>query len=172
MTGPLWVLVALGVMGAFDTLVFHEWIGKLPNDPRAVTELRLHAARDAVYATLFGSLAWFEPHGALVAAYAGLLAAEIAITLADFLVEDHTRRLPGGERVTHALMGIVFGTLLALLAPFAAAWSHDPTAFVRADHGLLSWALSLFAIGVAGSGVRDLLAASRLRSAATEEPRA
>ena len=171
MTLALGVLLVLGVMGAFDTLVFHEWIGRLPSDPRAVPELRLHAARDAVYAILFASLAWLEPHGALIAAYAVLFAAEIAITLSDFLVEDRTRRLPGGERVTHALMGIVYGTLLALLVPFAATWLHDPTAFVRVDYGLLSWALSLFAIGVAGSGVRDLLAATRLR-AATETPRA
>jgi hypothetical protein len=162
-TLPLGVLLALGVMGAFDTLVFHEWIGRLPSDPRARAELRLHAARDAVYAILFASLAWLEPHGPLVIAYALLFAVEIAITLADFLVEDRTRRLPGGERVTHALMGIVYGTLLALLAPFALSWLHDPTGFARTDHGLLSWALTLFAIGVAGSGVRDVLAANRRR---------
>ena len=163
MTVALDVLLLLGVMGAFDTLVFHEWIGRLPTDPRAVAELRLHATRDAVYAVLFASLAWLEPHGALVIGYALLFAVEIAITLSDFLVEDRTRRLPGGERVAHALMGIVYGTLLALLAPFAVSWLHEPTAFVRVDHGVLSWALSLFALGVAGSGVRDLFAANRLR---------
>ncbi len=163
MTAALGVLFVLGVMGAFDTLVFHEWIGRLPADPRAAAELRLHAARDAVYAVLFASLAWLEPHGALVVAYMLLFAVEIAITLSDFLVEDHTRRLPGGERVTHALMGIVYGALLALLVPYAASWLHDPTAFVRADYGVLSWALSLFALGVAGSGLRDVLAANRVR---------
>jgi hypothetical protein len=164
-TAPLGVLLLLGVMGAFDTLVFHEWIARLPADPRAVAELRLHAARDAVYAVLFASLAWLEPHGALVIAYALLFAVEIVITLSDFLVEDRTRKLPGGERVAHALMGIVYGTLLALLVPFAAAWLHEPTAFARADHGLLSWALTLFALGVAGSGLRDVLAATALRRA-------
>jgi len=163
MTAALGVLLLLGGMGAFDTLVFHEWIGRLPADPRARAELRLHAARDAVYAILFGSLAWLEPHGALVAVYALLFAVEIVITLSDFLVEDRTRTLPGGERVAHALMGIVYGTLLALLAPYAASWLHDPTAFVRVDHGILSWALSLFALGVAGSGLRDVVAASRAR---------
>ena len=165
MTAALGVLLLLGVMGAFDTLVFHEWIGRLPADPRAVPELRLHAARDAVYAVLFASLAWLEPHGALVVLYTVLFAVEIVITLSDFLVEDRTRKLPGGERVAHALMGIVYGTLLALLAPYAAAWLHDPTAFVRTDHGLVSWALSLFALGVAGSGLRDVLAARALQRA-------
>ena len=165
MTTALWVLLLLGAMGAFDTLVFHEWVGRLPADPRAVAELRLHAARDAVYAVLFATLAWLEPHGALVVVYALLFAVEIVITLSDFLVEDRTRTLPGGERVAHALMGIVYGTLLALVVPVAAAWLHDPTAFARADHGLLSWALSLFALGVAGSGVRDLLAARGLQHA-------
>jgi hypothetical protein len=157
-TVALSVLLLLGVMGAFDTLVFHEWVGRLPSDPRARTELRLHAARDAVYAVLFGSLAWFEPHGGFVLLYAALFLTEIVITLSDFLVEDRTRRLPAGERVTHALMGIVYGVLIALLIPFAATWLRDPAAFVHADYGLLSWALTAFAIGVAASGIRDLLA--------------
>jgi len=160
-TAALGVLLALGAMGAFDTLVFHEWIGRLPRGPRTRTELRLHAARDAVYAVLFATLAWLEPRGAFVVLYAMLFAVEIAITLGDFVVEDRTRRLPAGERVTHALMGIVYGALLVLLIPFAAAWVHEPSGFAHTGHGLLSWALSAFALGVAASGLRDALAAQR-----------
>lgn len=161
MTAALGVLLFLGAMGAFDTLVFHEWIGRLPRGPHTRTELRLHAARDAVYTVLFATLAWLEPRGAFVALYAVLFATEIVITLSDFVVEDRTRRLPAGERVTHALMGIVYGALLVLLFPFAIVWLHEATGFARADHGLLSWALTAFALGVAASGVRDVLAASR-----------
>jgi hypothetical protein len=159
-TPALVVLLILGAMGAFDTLVFHEWIGRLPSNPRAHRELRLHAARDAVYAFLFATLAWLEPRGAIVALYATLFLVEIVITLSDFVIEDHTRPLPAGERVTHALMGIVYGILLALLAPSFVTWYGAPTAFVPAGHGLLSWALTAFALGVAISGVRDVAAAS------------
>lgn len=160
MTPALVVLLILGAMGAFDTLVFHEWIGRLPSNARARRELALHAARDAVYAFLFATLAWLEPRGAIVTLYAALFFIEIVITLSDFVVEDQTRPLPAGERVTHALMGVVYGILLALLAPSFFTWYGAPTAFVPAAHGLLSWALTAFALGVAISGVRDVVAAS------------
>jgi hypothetical protein len=162
MIQALVVLLILGAMGAFDTIVFHELIGRLPRDPNARSELRLHAARDAIYAVLFASLAWLEPHGALVVAYVALFLAEIAITLSDFLVEDRTRRLPAGERVTHALMGITYGILLAFLAPTFFTWYSEPTAFVSVGYGMLSWALTLFAVGVAASGARDVIAAQQV----------
>src|SRR5580704_15204659 len=109
MIAALYLLLLLGAMGAFDTLVFHEYVGRLPSVPDARRELALHAARDAVYAALFASLAWLEPRGAFVLVFGALFALEIGITLSDFVVEDRTRPLPAGERVTHALMGIVYG---------------------------------------------------------------
>jgi len=159
MTRALVVLLVLGIMGAFDTLVFHEWKARLPIQPSSRVELALHAARDAVYSVLFGTLAWLEPRGAFVALFVVLFLVEIVITLSDFVVEDRTRRLPAGERITHALMGIVYGILLASLAPFFLVWFAEPAGLVHADHGLLSWVLSAFAVGVAASGVRDVVAA-------------
>ena len=55
--------------------------------------------------TLFATLAWFEPHGALVLVLGALLLSEIAITLSDFIVEDSSRALPAGERSMHAISG-------------------------------------------------------------------
>ena len=161
MTAVLSLFVALGIMGAFDTIVYHEWIARLPHDPKAKGELRLHAARDAVYAFLFASLAWFEPHGAAVLFYAALFATEIVITLSDFVTEDRIRRLPAGERITHALMGIVYGFILALFAPVAIGWFGLPAGFAPASYGLPSWALTVLAVGVAASGIRDAIASVR-----------
>ncbi|HVR46521.1 MAG TPA: hypothetical protein VMT95_07815 [Candidatus Binatia bacterium] len=162
MTVALCVLVALALMGAFDTIVYHEHVARLPHDPVARLELKLHASRDFVYAVLFATLAWLEPHGWAVLLLALLLAVEIAITLSDFIVEDRTRKLPAGERSMHALMGITYGVFLALLWPNAAAWLGAPAGFATTSYGWLSLVLSALAFGVGLSGIRDLAASFAL----------
>jgi len=159
-TIALVALTVLGVLGAFDTIVYHEAVLHLPSKPSARGELRLHAARDFVYALLFGSLAWLRLDGAFSILIAVLLAIEIAITLADFITEDRTRKLPAGERSMHAVMGIVYGVFLTLLAPTLYAWFRLPASIEPTSYGWLSIAMSALAAGVLASGVRDLLAST------------
>jgi hypothetical protein len=154
--------LVLGALGAFDTLYYHEWRLRLPATPTARQELRLHAVRDFAYAIVFASLAWTTWNGALIFPLAAILLFEIGVTLTDFLEEDKTRKLPAGERVMHALMGIVYGIFLALLYPHAAGWARLVSGFGSAEYGAISWILTLFAVGVLASGVRDLAASSRL----------
>ena len=113
MTTALTLLSVLGLLGAFDTLYYHEWKLRLPSRPHARQELALHASRDFVYALLFGTIAWLDWNGALAWLCGALLLAEIALTLADFIEEDRTRKLPPGERAGHAIWGWpeVFRTL-------------------------------------------------------------
>jgi len=157
----LLVLMALAIMGAADTFYYHEWKLRLPETPTARRELKLHAARDFAYAVVFGSLAWTTWNGALVWLLAAVLSFEIVITLTDFIEEDRTRKLPAGERVMHALIGIAYGGFLTLLFPHAVGWGRLASGFGAADYGALSWILTLFAAGVFASGVRDLVASSR-----------
>ena len=73
------------------------------------------------------------------------------------------------ERVTHALMGIVYGAMLAHLAPeLAASWSA-PTELARSTLELpttLRVTLGLMSAGVLVSGLRDLAAVAGHRRAA------
>jgi hypothetical protein len=162
MTTALALLVVQGFLGAFDTLWYHEFRQHLPRRPLASLELRLHAARDFAYAVLFGSLAWVAWHGWLAWLLAGLLAVEIVITLWDFIEEDLRRPLPPGERVMHTIMAIVYGAFLAYLIPILIAWSAEPSGFVFTPHGWISWLMSAMALGVFGSGIRDLAASFAL----------
>jgi hypothetical protein len=42
----LWLLAIQGVIGAFDTLYYHEWRARLPaHGLQSAPELKLHAAR-------------------------------------------------------------------------------------------------------------------------------
>jgi hypothetical protein len=159
------VLLAQGVMGGIDTLLNHELIVKLPRRVEARREIGLHVLREAVWAALFGGLAWFQWHGAAALAIVALLAAEILITACDEFVENRTRVLPQNERVLHLFLALNVGLLIAVLVPVLLAWSKQPTAVVAQGHGVLSWLITPFAVAAAGWSLRDLLAWRRLRRA-------
>lgn len=165
MSTALWLLALLGVVGAFDTLYFHEWRGQLVARPDMRPELRLHVARDAIYVIVFATLPLVAWHGWFTAALALLLLAEIVITLADFVTEDRVRTAIGGvfpgERITHAIMGIIYGAMLAYLTPTLWQWVQEPTGITGATHPVpptLTWGLVLMAAGILLHGLRDLYA--------------
>jgi hypothetical protein len=168
----LYLLGLQGLIGAFDTLYYHEWKAQLPaRGRRAAPELTLHAARDFFYGVLFGTLPWFAWKGTWTAVVMGVITAEIILTLWDFVVERTVRRELGdvyaGERVTHAVMGILYGAMLASLVPTLIAWWNSPTHLALEPAPIPPWGrvvLTLMALGVVGSGLRDLYATSGLPS--------
>lgn len=174
MSPALDLLALLGVLGAIDTVYYHECRGRLPVQHGGIdTELKLHAGRDAVYVVVFGTLPWLEWHGALAGVLGLLLMIEIAVTMTDFVVEDRVRiplgGLGAGERVLHALMAIVYGAMLAFLVPTLATWSEHPTTLAASTASAptaLRIGLTVMAAGIAVSGLRDLLAANGVAWAA------
>jgi hypothetical protein len=97
------------------------------------------------------------------------LATEIVITMTDFVVEKRVRKPLGdvyaGERVTHAIMAIVYGAMLANLLPVLASWWSRPS---RIEFASVEWTgirvvLSLMAVGVFAAGLRDMYAACGFR---------
>lgn len=152
------------VLGAWDTLWYHEYRAKLT--AKTVTtrpELRLHVARDVIYTGLYGLLAFLRPEGLVVSLVIVALIAEMVLTLSDFVVEDRDRPAIGGmaagERVLHSLMAIVYGAMLSKLVPELLDAASDPTGLTR--HGAPTWlsiAALVTAAGIAVSGVRDALA--------------
>ncbi len=174
----LCLLAIQGVIGAFDTLYFHEWRARLPSGGLSTRpELRLHALRSLIYAIIFGSLPWLAWQGMWTLVLAALLIAEIVITLADFVVEDRVRKHLGGvypgERVTHAIMGIIYGCMLAYLVPVMWRWWLESTALTVSPAPVvqaLRLTLTLMACGVLLSGLRDLYATMGLPRRRTSPP--
>jgi hypothetical protein len=166
----LWMLAIQGVIGAFDTVYYHEWRARLPARGRSVAgELKLHAARDFLYAVLFASLPFYAWRGTWLLVLAAIIVAEIVLTLTDFVVEVAVRKPFGdvypGERVTHAIMGILYGGMVAKLIPVMIGWWSQPTALAWDPPqvpALLQWSLVVMAVGVFLSGVRDLYASFEL----------
>jgi uncharacterized protein (TIGR01777 family) len=171
MTDMLWITIFLQVaMGGFDTLYHHELTERLAWRPSQVGELRLHGIRNLAYAIMFTALGWSEPHGAAALALILLMIGELIVTLWDFVEEDRTRRLPATERAIHTLLTLNYGVVLAMLVPLLARWAALPTAITPTYHGLWSWLCGIAAIGVIGSGLRDLAAAGRTARIRPSDP--
>jgi len=163
MTPLLWTLIAIQVaMGVFDTFYHHEFTERLAWRPSQQGELKLHGIRNLLYALLFLVLGWSEVHGLFAMLVIAVLAAEIVITLTDFVEEDLTRKLPPSERINHTLLAINYGAILILLVPVLISWAWLPTGVVPAYAGALSWIAATAAFGASLCGVRDFAAARRL----------
>jgi uncharacterized protein (TIGR01777 family) len=159
------VLAMLSVqclLGALDNLWHHELAVDLPHRPGAAFEMLLHALREFFYVLILAVAAWQYWQGAWALVFAAVLAAEILVTLRDFIEEDRTRRLPGSERVLHTILALNYGATLALWAPQLMRQWQAPTTMAMVDHGAWSWLLSAGMLGALAWGLRDLLAAWRL----------
>ena len=162
MTQLLWLLIAgQTVMAAFDTVYHHELLEGLAWRPSQRNELALHAARNLVYALLFVTLGFTEPHGTWAMLGIAALAIELVITLTDFVEEDMTRKLPASERVVHTLLALNYGAILVLLLPVLIAWAADDTAVRPTTYGFWSIMAALAASGALLFGLRDLAASRR-----------
>ena len=163
MTPLLWTLIAIQIaMGMFDTFYHHEFTERLAWRPSQRRELELHSVRNMFYALLFLVLGWLEIHGLFAMIVIAVLAAEIIITLMDFVEEDLSRKLPPSERINHTLLAINYGAILVLLLPVLIHWAMQPTAIKSAYAGWLSAAATASAIGAAVFGLRDFAASRRL----------
>ncbi len=167
-TPAITVLLALQLLlGLFDIVYHHEMTERLTWRVTARRELVLHAVRNGLYGAIFFSLAWLQWQGFWAVALVAVLAAEVVLTLVDFVEEDRSRLLPPSERVTHALLALNYGVLLALLAPRLWAAVALPTTVVWQGQGLFAWLLTLAATGCLFWGWRDARRAWTLRRPAT-----
>ena len=159
----IWFAIFQSLLGSFDTLYFHEYKLKLPENNFAKRELRLHALRDYAYAIIFFTFGWLEWHGIFAVVFLIIILTEIIITVLDFIEEDVIRKLPPGERAMHTIMAIIYGGLLSQLAPLIYCWWQQNSKITTVDHGYLSWVMTFFSAGVLVSGIRDLIAGNKLK---------
>lgn len=161
----LWFMAVQGILGAFDMFYHHEFKEKLPWRKTAHREMLLHGVRNFFYAVVFFSFGWVAWQGALAWVFAGIILTEVLITLWDFVEEDRTRKLPETERVTHAILTLNYGAIIALFVPVLLGWQQQPTGFAMMDYGFLSWLMTLYALGVLIWAIRDVARGIKLSRA-------
>jgi len=155
LTAVLILLVFHGVLGGADVLINHEIRERLPARLFARPEQALHSARELVFATIFGGLAWLEWGGMLVWGLVALALLEFSISLTDTLLEDRTRPLSALERTMHVVLLVNFGAYNALLANVLIEWHALPTGFRVVHHGILTWLLSGLSLLALAWCIRD-----------------
>lgn len=167
----LWLLLIQGLLGAFDTIYYHEWRAALPaRGPSVRLELQLHSIRTFLYAVIYLTFPWITWRGLWVIAPLLMLLAEIVITLIDFTIEVDSRKPLGGlypgERITHALIAIFYGAMLADFIPVLWEGWHLPTALALIPEGDVSLSQRRIFFVMAGaaflSSMRDFCATSGL----------
>lgn len=155
-------LIIHALLGAFDVVCNHEILARLPRLAYWKEEA-LHSAREATFALLFLSMAWFEWQGSYSWFIGAILMAELIITIYDTIIEVDTRILPVTERIAHVLLLINFGIVVALIFPQLIAWSALPSQIAFVDQGIVSQLLTLFACGAALWCIRDGMSAIQLK---------
>ena len=154
----VYALMAHGAIGGTDVVLHHEMVVKLPSQPNAGAEQRLHAARELLFALIFALLAWAEWHGWWIGLIVFLFAAELWVSTIDTIVEWETRVLPKTERIEHVALFVNLGIVMTLLGQAMLGWAHQPTAVVAVHYGWASLVLSAMAAASLGWCVRDALA--------------
>ena len=167
MVAPLCLAGVQVAMGAFDNIYHHEIKERLPWSTTALKEQHIHSLRGGMYVMVFFALAGVEPHGYLAYGLAGTLVVECGITLWDFVTEDRTRLHRGGlipsERITHTLMTLNYGAILACWLPVLLFdWGAQSTGIVFVNYGLPSLLSAVAATCVGAWCVRDAYSVRRL----------
>lgn len=169
MEAATYMLLALGILGAIDLLLFHTIAHGIRRHRPSRAELMAHSLRGPVYALLFVLIPNFACNGAWYWALLGLLLFDLAVSLFDFAVEKQSRSLLGGlptaEYILHMIMAMLFGAMVATIVMTTDTWARAPTALVYAPVGIpgaVRLLLGIMAIGVLTSGIQDARAVLRM----------
>ena len=164
-----YILLAIGLLGAADIVLFHTIANGIRSHADSRQELLVHSLRGPTYASLFVLVPNFALHGAWFWALIGIFVVDVGISLWDFAIEKRSRTvfggLPTGEYILHILIAMLFGALVMSVAYGAGHWGFLPT-YVGyspvAVPGLLRLFLAVMAGVVLFTELGDLRAALRL----------
>ena len=169
MTEAVWTLLAIGVLGGIDVVLFHSLAHGLRKHAPSRHELWTHACRGPTYALLFVLLPNVRVAGSWVWLPAAVLVLDLLVSIWDFSVERKSRELlgglPTGEYLLHVLIAVLYGALLVFAAQHLVPLAGEPDAITWEPYELpllARGACWFFAAASFGTGVLDLLAARRL----------
>ncbi|WP_224368635.1 SRPBCC family protein [Hyalangium versicolor] len=124
MSASFYLLLAIGLLGAWDVIYFHIYRCQLHLRPECRREVLWHTARHLVYALQFLWVAHLRFHGAALVGLGVLYAADVFIAWADVWEEKESRAsqggLPRGEYLMHVVLSVLVG--LYLMSTFQAVW--------------------------------------------------
>lgn len=168
------LLVAIGLLGAFDVAWFHTRRARLTARPECRREAWLHVVRGVVYAAQFLLVPNVRFAGAWVLALGALFVVDATVAALDVLEEPRSREaqggLPAGEYLMHVVLSVLVGAMLHAVASDAWAARALPTSVTLAANAPAAVRALLAAMAVGSAGVA-LVEALALVDQALPRPR-
>jgi len=168
MEAATYILLAIGILGATDILLFHTVSHGIRAHADSANELLVHSLRGPTYASLFVLVPNFAMEGAWFWLLMAIFVVDVAISLWDFVLEKHSRAvfggLPTGEYILHIVLAMLFGAMVACVIQNAGHWAMRPTriAYEPADiHWIIRAMLAVMAAFVLYIELGDLRAGLR-----------
>lgn len=164
MTAAFYLLLAIGLLGAFDVVYFHIYRCRLHLRPECQREVLWHTVRHLVYALQFLWVPHLRFQGAALLGLAVLYAADVFVAWADVWEEKDSRAaqggLPRGEYLMHVVLSLLVG--LYLMSTFRAVWPDRllPTAILVAPPAVpvaLRAGMTLMGVVALGVFAHDLI---------------
>ncbi len=147
------LLLVIGLLGAFDVVWFHMRAARLVERPECRREVLVHIARGVVYAAQFVLVPNVRFRGAWVLALAALFTVDVVIAALDVLAEPESRAkqggLPPGEYFMHVVLSVLVGAMLHAVAAEAWAVRGEPASIALAGDAHAPWPLRLALGGMA-----------------------
>ena len=168
------LLVAIGLLGAFDVAWFHTRQARLVERAECRREAWIHVARGLVYGAQFLLVPNVRFAGAWGLALGGLFVVDAIVAALDVLEEPRSRAaqggLPAGEYFMHVVLSVLVGAMLHAVA--SEAWAARTLATeVTLAPNAPSWMRALLAIMAAGSAGVAVVEALALIDQALPRPR-
>ena len=148
------LLVAIGLLGAFDIAYFHGYRARLVQRPESRREAWIHVVRGGLYALQFLVVPNVRCSGGWYWALCMLFIGDIAVAIADVLEEPRSRAslggLGAGEYLMHIVLSVLVGAMLhGLVVGTWGDWA-EPTRLSIEAHGP-SWLGGLALLMAIGS---------------------
>jgi hypothetical protein len=96
MTAAFYLLLAIGLLGAFDVLYFHTWRGRLQERAECQREVLWHTVRHLIYGLQFLWVPHLRFQGLALGLLAVLYASDVFVAWAD-VWEERDSRAPQGD---------------------------------------------------------------------------
>jgi hypothetical protein len=165
MLTPCVLLLVIALLGAFDVFFFHRHHCRLSARAESRTEVWIHVARGFVYALQLWAVPSLRFEGRFYALFVALFVADVAIALADIVVEPASRRalggLPPGEYLMHIVLSVLAGALFHALFVATYDWRSFPTAIRVVPAAPAALRIALGGLGL-GAALESALAAVEL----------
>lgn len=145
-------LIALGVIGVFDEVYFHQIKGNILKRKECFFENILHLLRSYCFSAIFFYFAFLQFTGGFILILTSFFIIDLFVGTFDILEEQKSRDFQGGlnrfEYLTHMILSFHLGALYINLIPYLYdSFNKTSSVIFHLPTSLVGYVLSMLFIG-------------------------